>query len=76
VEPKDAVNSPDHYQSGGIETIDLIEAKLSPEEFEGYLLGNCLKYLTRYRLKGKPKEDLGKTEWYIKRLISTIDKHS
>ena len=31
----DMVNSPPHYQTGGIETIDYIQAKLSPEEFAG-----------------------------------------
>ena len=45
-EPKtDNVNHPAHYKVGGIETIDYIEAKLTPEEFRGYLKGNALKYL-------------------------------
>ena len=43
---KAAVN-PDHYKSGGIEAIDYIQAKLSPEEFAGYCRGNALKYISR-----------------------------
>ena len=38
----DMVNSPPHYQTGGIETIDYIQAELSPEEFAGYCRGNAL----------------------------------
>lgn len=65
---KDNVNSPEHYKSGGIETIDYIEAKLTPEQYEGYLLGNIIKYTSRYRQKNGI-EDLQKAEWYLKRLI-------
>jgi hypothetical protein len=32
---------PDHYKAGGIEAIDYIQAKLSPEEFAGYCRGNA-----------------------------------
>ncbi|MFN9911697.1 MAG: DUF3310 domain-containing protein, partial [Pirellulaceae bacterium] len=39
----DLVNHPPHYKAGGIETIDFIEAKLTREEFIGYLKGNALK---------------------------------
>lgn len=41
--PHDPVNSPDHYTFGGIETIDYLKAKLSPEEFAGFCRGNVLK---------------------------------
>lgn len=32
----DMVNSPAHYTDGGIETIDFIQAKLTPEPVGGY----------------------------------------
>lgn len=64
----DQVNSPDHYTLGGIETIDLIRAKLSREGFLGYLHGNAMKYLTRFMHKGNPVQDLEKCRWYIRRL--------
>jgi hypothetical protein len=70
----DNVNSPSHYTQGSIETIDIIEDKLSPEMFEGYLVGNIIKYVTRYRLKGG-LEDLQKAQWYLNRLI-TFKKES
>lgn len=69
---RDAVNHPPHYTTGGMETIDVIEAKLSREEFQGYLRGNILKYLSRYNHKGRPTEDLKKAQWYLARLIESI----
>jgi len=56
---------------GGIETIDFIKAKLTAEQFEGYLLGNVIKYLSRYRHKNG-LEDLQKAGWYLARLISEM----
>ena len=62
----DMVNSPPHYTKGGIETIDFIKAKLSPEEYRGYLRGNLLKYASRMGAKGE--DDAGKAAWYADRL--------
>jgi len=62
----DMVNSPPHYTKGGIETIDFIQAKLSPEEYRGYLRGNLLKYASR--LGEKDSDDAGKAAWYAQRL--------
>lgn len=61
----DNVNSPRHYTAGGIETIDYIRAKLSPEQFRGYCLGNVLKYVSRADLKGGA-EDLKKAQTYLR----------
>jgi len=36
-----------YYDVGGIEVLEIIKAKLTEEQFLGYLLGNSLKYLTR-----------------------------
>ena len=62
----DMVNSPPHYTAGGIETIDYIKAKLSPEGYRGYLQGNLLKYASR--LGDKDSDDAGKAAWYADRL--------
>ena len=56
--------SPRHYQDGGVETIEYLRAKLTPEEFRGYIKGNVLKYLSRERGKGG-NTDLGKAAWYL-----------
>ncbi|WP_342416257.1 DUF3310 domain-containing protein [Paenibacillus sp. FSL R10-2782] len=65
---KDMVNSPDHYTTGGIETIDFIQAKLGVEGFRDYCVGNVIKYCSRYKHKGG-KEDLQKARWYLDRMI-------
>lgn len=63
----DSVNHPAHYTTGGIETIDFIEAKKL-----GYNLGNVVKYLTRADHKGNKLEDLRKAQWYLTREINTL----
>ena len=64
----DNVNNPAHYTQGGIECIDAIKASMSPLEYAGFLKGNALKYLWRYRHKGRAVEDLKKANWYLSRL--------
>jgi hypothetical protein len=74
-EPKvevDMVNSPPHYKVGGIEVIDFIQAKLTTEEFRGYLQGNVLKYSSRVGYKGDASEDLAKLVWYANKLQETL----
>src|SRR5690606_37907117 len=61
---RDIINYPDHYKTGGIETIDYIKAKMTPEQFEGYLAGNVIKYISRYRHKNRT-EDLKKARVYL-----------
>ena len=68
----DEVNNPSHYNNGSVECIDGIKASLSKEEFEGYLHGNIIKYVWRFRYKGGVK-DLRKAEWYLKKLIEEIE---
>jgi hypothetical protein len=62
------VNHPPHYKAGGIETIDFIEAKLTREEFIGYLKGNALKYASRVGKKDDAEVDAGKMAWYAMKL--------
>tara|TARA_X000001382_G_scaffold12841_1_gene8428 strand:- start:1041 stop:1316 length:276 start_codon:yes stop_codon:yes gene_type:complete len=65
---KDMVNQPPHYNQDKIECIDAIESATNGG-FEFYLQGVIIKYLWRYRYKGKPVEDLRKAEWYLQKLI-------
>jgi hypothetical protein len=71
----DIINHPAHYAGTSIETIEYIEDKLSAEEFDGYCVGNVLKYISRYRFKGGI-DDLKKAAWYLKRLIKTMEKRN
>lgn len=65
----DVVNSPKHYTQGKFETIDVIMdiTKDLPGD-EGYLVGNIVKYISRYNIKNG-QEDLEKSQWYVKRLL-------
>jgi hypothetical protein len=67
VENKEKVNHPSHYNQGQIEVIDYIEDIGMGEDF---CAGNAIKYLSRYKYKEKPLEDLQKAKWYVERLIS------
>lgn len=66
---KDNVNHPSHYNQGGIECIDAIEASTAGlEGIEAFCTGNALKYLWRWKHKNGV-EDLKKAIWYIEKLI-------
>lgn len=71
---EDVVNSPAHYAGKGeIECIDYMRQRLSEQEFEGYLNGNVIKYIHRWRYKNGV-EDLKKAQWYLDRLIKEMEK--
>jgi len=66
------VHSPSHYMHGKKETIDVIRDCMESDEYHGYLKGNVLKYVSRYKFKGEPLEDLQKANWYLNRLIKEV----
>ncbi len=68
---QDNVNSPKHYTTGGIETIDFIKAKLGKEGTIAYCIGNVMKYTTRWKDKGG-LEDLQKAQWYLNYAINLM----
>lgn len=59
VDPKSS-----HYDAGGIETIEVLKAKLTDEQLEGFLLGNLIKYSTRANFKGQFDRDIEKVSIY------------
>jgi len=67
----DMVNNPPHYTTGGVETIDFIEAKKLD-----YNLGNVVKYITRADHKGDKHEDLCKARWYLNRAIASVSNNA
>ena len=67
---EDLVNNPPHYKKG-IETIKIIRAQLTDQEYKGYLKGTIMKYNTRIGLKGSKQDevdDAGKLRWYAQEL--------
>lgn len=67
------VNKPAHYADKEIEVIDYIKDTLTPEEYQGYCIGNVIKYISRYRKKNG-LEDLLKAETYLKWAIVNYEK--
>ena len=68
----DMVNHPSHYKlKDGLETIDVIKATLTEEEFIGFCKGNALKYQFRAGKKDQAKtaEDYEKAMFYLKEII-------
>lgn len=63
------VNHPAHYNAGGIECIDALEAAtIGLEGIEAFCTANAIKYLWRWKRKNG-EEDLQKAIWYINRII-------
>ena len=68
VKSDDPVNSPKHYNRGGIECIDAIEAMT--EKMSGDIAphaANVLKYIWRCEYKNG-LQDIDKAVWYLNRL--------
>lgn len=53
-----------YYDVGGISTIDFIKAKLTPEQYKGFLLGTIIKYSSRLNHKGSATSDAKKLSNY------------
>ncbi|EAF4459085.1 DUF3310 domain-containing protein [Listeria monocytogenes serotype 1/2a] len=66
----DNVNNPAHYNTGGIETLDYIKAKV--KDYPSYAAGNILKYVSRYEHKNGI-EDLKKAQFYLNDLIAELE---
>jgi hypothetical protein len=71
---KDLINHPPHYMVGGIETIDYMKAKSTPEEFRGHLRLTAIKYLSRAGHKDDAVADFKKARWYVDRLIQDLEE--
>ena len=66
---REMVDHPDHYNKGGIEVIEFIEAwELN------FSRGSAVKYICRAGIKDPENEieDLKKAVWYIEREIGRI----
>lgn len=69
----DMVNHPEHYQSGKIETIDVIEEFTKDlKGIEASDTANIIKYVCRWKRKNGV-EDLRKLVWYANHLINHIE---
>lgn len=60
----DMVNNPPHYRKGKMDSFAFIE-----DQKLNFAEGCVVKYVTRYKYKGTPLQDLEKAKWYLEKLI-------
>ena len=64
------VHHPNHYTWRGEECLTIISAMTDGSDgYEGYCIGNIIKYLYRYPRKGDMVQDLEKAREYMDMLI-------
>ena len=76
LEKEDVINHPKHYTQGEIECIEVIKYindKLRMEGYEGYCLGNFIKYIWRCNFKNG-WEDIDKAIFYLDELLAEQTK--
>ena len=66
----DAINQPQHYTQGQIESIQAIESMLGQNGIRAFCRASALQYIWRAPDKGKA-EDLKKAVWYLNYAIGT-----
>ena len=76
---QDMVNRPNHYAPNGRDSFMHMKDQMGKDAFDGFLQGNAIKYVQRYKFKGKPVEDLTKAAFYLFHLAfeaEAPDKHA
>ena len=63
------VNHPEHYNAGGYECIDVMEANFGKDKVQDFCLLNAFKYLWRADKKSG-LEDIKKANWYLGRYLT------
>ncbi len=61
-----------HYQKE-IQPWDAMEAWMSREAFVGYLQGNVIKYISRWKDKGGV-QDIRKAQHYLEKMINILEQ--
>lgn len=54
-----------HYRFAPVELIEILQMYLDPKEFQGFLLGNVLKYLLRLGRKDETGKEVDKAFQYL-----------
>ena len=65
------VDHPQHYNTGKYEAIDVIE----DWDLE-FHCGNAVKYISRHKHKGNPKQDIEKAIWYLQRYLESLNENT
>ena len=72
-EVENAVKRPSHYMlEDGTEVKNHIRSILGDDGFKSWAIGNSIKYVSRYKDKGKPIQDLKKAQENIQMVIDVL----
>lgn len=67
----------DHYKRLGVEPWAAMEAWMTPEQFQGFLLGSAIAYLARFNTAGQAAKggvtDVRKAGHYCQKLIEVLE---
>lgn len=66
--PEHSATEPSHYKELAIDPLEYMSVNFTNEAYMGFLEGNILKYVTRYKMKNGV-EDLKKARYYLDLLI-------
>ena len=70
---EDVVKRPSHYMlEDGTEVKNHIRSIIGDEGFKSWAIGNAIKYVSRYKDKGKPVQDLKKAQENIQMVIDVL----
>lgn len=73
METYDMVTKPPHYMlEDGTEVKYHIRSLLGDDGFKSWAIGNAIKYVSRYKDKGKPTQDLKKAQENIQMVIDVL----
>jgi len=61
-----------HYKEKTIQPWTAMESWMTPEQFEGFLRGNVIKYIARYKDKDGLKDVL-KAKHYLEKLLECLE---
>ena len=65
---------PNHYNRTSVEVIDTLRGMMTDDEYRGFLIGNVVKYISRYSLKNGI-EDIRKAKYYLELLEKDLEKY-
>ena len=67
------VKRPSHYMlEDGTEVKNHIRSILGDDGFKSWAIGNAIKYVSRYKEKGKPTQDLKKAQENIQMVVDVL----
>lgn len=73
IEESNNVVHPNHYNRTSVEVIDTIKGMSTTSEYRGFLIGNVVKYISRYSMKNGI-EDIKKARYYLDLLEKDLEE--